>query len=645
MKVALVVFGLCVGGLSWSAASRKAFDFRYDVLPFLQRQGCASAYCHGGGTGQGGFKLSLFGGAPLDDYGAITTQFGGRRVDVRDPAQSLLLQKGLGRLEHGGGRRLPRDGAAAQALSAWIEGGAPWQTNGGRELRGLQLRRDGARLVLMAEFDGGSEDVSARALFSSSDPLVVAVDEDGALAMQGPGLAYAIARFGTQTARLPIVNRFETRGTEGAGASFGEADTGHALDAAWQRELEVLGLQPVAPAPPSRLARRLYLDLIGRPPTPTELDRFVAAPDVAATARDLTGRPEFAMVWSEHLAEWLEVPAVDAASRRRLAAALAAGDDLRAIAARVVAGDLGNGATTGDPRDRAERVARTLLGLRVGCARCHDHPTDRWRRSEYEAFSAAFVGGGTQGQNAMVGQVFDADTGDPVPARWLSLVGGTVATQPANRDTLAAFVLDRGHGRLARHFANHVFAELFGRGLVEPLDDHRIANPARSERLLAALTAEFERGDGDLPALLRFVATSRLYALDLAADDDPRGAWFAARRVRDLSNAAYARAVAAVVGRDPSGDLGDEPLARELALRNGDFLHGLLARGGTTVDALFEFGASPGERLDELWRTVLSRAPRPEESVEFLSLASGDLAAFRDLAMALLSGREFRQER
>ncbi|MCA8963833.1 MAG: DUF1549 domain-containing protein [Planctomycetes bacterium] len=640
MKAALVVFGLCVGGLSWQPAPSKAFDFRYDVLPFLQRHGCASAYCHGGGTGQGGMRLSLFGGAPLDDYGQIAVAFGGRRIDLREPGQSLLLQKGLGRLDHGGGRRLPRDGAAARALSAWIEDGAPWQRDGGRDLRGLQLRRDGARLVAEADFDGVPEDVSDRALFSSSDPLVVDVDEEGMLATKGPGMAYAIARFGSATARLAVVNRF---GAPAAASAEGEVV--HALDAAWRRDLEALGLQPVAAAAPQRLVRRLYLDLIGRPPTPAELDRFVAQPDVEATVRELTRRPAFAAVWGAHLAEWLEVPAANVALRHRLTAALAAGETLRAIAARVAGGDLPTAAAAGDPRDRAELVARTLLGLRIGCARCHDHPGDRWQRREYEAFSAAFVAGKAGGDGAMVGQVFDADTGQPVPPRWLSLDGGSVAAQPANRATLAAFVLDRGHGRLARHFANRVFAELFGRGLVEPLDDHRLGNPARSEALLAALAAEFERSGGDLPALLLFVATSRLYALDLAPDGDPRGAWFAARRSRALSNAAYARAVGAVVGRDPAGDLGTEPLARELALRNGDFLRGVLDRGGTTIDALFEFGAAPRERLDELWRTVLSRAPRPDEVAEFLPLASADLAAFRDLAMALLSGREFRHER
>ncbi len=641
MKLTLVAFGLCIGGLSWPTTPSKAFDFRHDVLPFLQRQGCASAYCHGGGTGQGGMQLSLFGGAPLDDYGAITVQFGGRRVDLQHPEQSLLLQKGLGRLDHGGGRRLPRDGAAARALAAWIADGAPWQRDGGRELQDLQLRRDGARLLAIADFDGSSEDVSDRALFSSSDPLVVEVDEEGTVVEKAPGMAYAIVRFGSATARLPIVNRF---GAGPAAPVVGGA-AAHALDLAWGGDLQTLGLQPAAPAAPQRLARRLYLDLIGRPPTPAELDRFVATPDVEAVARDLTSRHQFAAVWGEHLAEWLEVPVSNAALRRGLTAALEAGENLRAIAARVAGGDLSNAAAIADPRDRAELTARTLLGLRVGCARCHDHPGDRWRRSEYEAFSAAFVAGAAGGGGVMVGQVFDANTGEAVQARWLALDGGSVPVTPAGRATLAAFVLDRGHGRLARHFANHVHAELFGRGLVEPLDDHRPGNPARSENLLAALAAEFERSDGDLAELLRFVTTSRLYALELAAPDDPSGAWFAARRSRALSNSAYARAVGAVVGRDPIGDLGEEPLARELALRNGDFLRTVLDRGGTTVDALFEFGASPRERLDELWRTVLSRVPRVEEVAEFLPLASADLAAFRDLAMALLSGREFRHVR
>src|SRR5690606_32932969 len=97
------------------------------VLPHLQRAGCSSAYCHGSASGQAGFRLSLFGSDPLADYGALVTELGGRRVDVAAPDRSLVLRKALGKLDHGGGRRLPRGGEAHAALRAWIAAGAPWQ--------------------------------------------------------------------------------------------------------------------------------------------------------------------------------------------------------------------------------------------------------------------------------------------------------------------------------------------------------------------------------------------------------------------------------------------------------------------------------------------------------------------------------------
>lgn len=641
MKVALGIAGAVFVASAIGDPPPRRFDFRHDILPFLQREGCASAYCHGGGTGQAGFKLSLFGGDAMADYGALVVDLGGRRIDRDNPADSLVLQKGLGRLEHGGGRVLARDGAAHRALLAWIAAGAPWQQAGGRELSRIELDVAGDQLLVRASYEGQGdrvEDVSDRVLFSSSNPLIVEVSAAGRLLRKGPGVAYAIARFGNHTARLQLASRFAADAVATAGSS-------HPLDVAWSKQLQQIGLSPAAPASPDQLARRLFLDLLGRPPTPAELDRFVAQPDVAATAADLVRRREFAAVWADLIAGWLEVAPDNVVVRSRIAAALRARRSLREIAAQVASGELPLVESRADPRDRAEYVGRALLGLRIGCARCHDHPGDRWRRDEYEAFSAAFAAPRGAARGMAVGQVFDAETGEAVAPRWLPLPGLGVPLQPAQRAGLAEFVLDRGHGRLARHFGNHLFAELFGAGLVEPRDDHRDGNPARSELLLAAIAAEFERVDGDLVALLTSLVTSRLYALAMVSADDVRSSWFAARRATQLSSTAYERAIAAVVGRDPRGVLPGEPLARELALRNGAYLRELLDGGGTTIDALFDFGGTPQERLDELWRTLLSRSPRDAEMREFTPLASAGYAAFRELAMAVLTGREFGQRR
>jgi len=641
MKAAAAVWVTAIAAWSAGSGSRaptdgRAHDFGHDVLPMLQRLGCASAYCHGGGTGQGGFKLSLFGSDPAADYAAITTEFGGRRLDLDAPDASLLLQKALGKLDHGGGRVLPRESALHERLRGWIGAGAPWRHADAGEVAELQLARTGDRLVAVALIGGRPVDVSDRALFSSTAPDLLEVTADGECRQLAAGRAFAIARFGLTTAALPFVQPLDVVAPTHA------VLPAHGLDRAFVAHLGELGLVPAPPVDAAALARRLWLDLVARPPTPHELATFVAAPDVAATVWRLCARREWAEVWGAHLARWFELPPAAVAARERLVAALARGDDLRAIAARAADGDLAVWAHHADPRDRAEHAARALLGVRIGCARCHDHPDDRWTRREHQAWSAAFAPARAAPGGVMAaGMLFDDDSGQPVPPSWLQLPGSTVAADAS----LGEFVLDPGHGQLARHLANRVFAELIGRGVVDPVDDHRPSNPPLHAGMLQALTAEFTRSQGRLADLLVFVATSRIYAMQTVPPGDARARWLAATVGRRLGEPTFARALGAVLGKDVRGALPTEPLARELALRNGAFVHGALAAGGTTVDALFEFGGSPRERLDELWRTLLSRPPRADEVALCLAAASGDGDAFRDLAAAVLCGREFGERR
>ncbi len=654
--------GLVAAASLLSPAARPArLDFTHDVLPILQRQGCSSAYCHGSATGRAGFQLSLFGSDPAADYAAITTQLGGRRVDLRDADLSLFLQKALGGLDHGGGRRVVRDGAAHRALRDWIAAGAPWRAGEPRHLHALHVDVRGERVVVEATFrmlaNATAEacdvvqDVTDTALFSSTDPTVVDVDADGRVAERGPGQAHLMARFGNLTAVTRILRPFAV-----PIAALPQRPA-HALDRAWLAHLTELGLLPATSVDALQLARRLHMDLVGRPPTPQELDAFVARPDVPATVTRLVARGEFAEVWGAHLARWFELPEpgeeraeqADAARwREAFVASVANGESLPVLGRRVVLDDLGGLDRFGDPRDRAEYAGRTLLGMRIGCARCHDHPSDRWRREEHLAFSACFASPRPDGAGGMTaGAMFAVDSGERVEPRFLSLTptvsGGPGATN--GRAQLADFLLRRDHGAFARNACNRVFAVVFGRGLVEPLDDHRLGNPPLAAGMLDALVEEFDRCEGRLPALLTFLLTSAAYAAPGAMADGPDAAHLAARASRPLAPDAYLRALAAVVGWPGRASLPSSPLARELALRNGPLVHELLAAGGTTIDATYELCNTPHERLVELWRTVLSRSPRADEADRFQPLAAQDLPAFRDLAYALLTGREFGHRR
>ena len=424
----------------------------------------------------------------------------------------------------------------------------------------------------------------------------------------------------------------------------------------------MLGLTPAEPAAPERLARRLWLDLVGRPPSPRELTRFVAdgAP-VPATADKLMATREFADVFAARLATWLEIPTTDAereperARNARLRATLhelVAGDaPLTELAKAVLAADSGFLQRHEDPRDRAEFVGRSLLGLRLGCARCHDHPNDRWRQGEHLAFSACFASPRRAPEGGMMaGVMFDAETGDTVPPRLLPLPGANEAELATDRfPALRAFVLDAAHDLFARNVVNRAFAWLLGRGLVEPLDDHRDSNPAVHEEWLSALQTEFHGGGSRLRPLLRALVTSRLYALESDAnahDDDPASHWFARRAPKPLTGDELRRALAATAGVPAAQvpTLPTSPLALRLALLNGEVLgRATLGARGNSVEMIATLGGSASEQLDELFLTCLSRRPRSEERAAFLphlEAASDGEHALRELAIALLLSRE-----
>tara|TARA_R110002072_G_scaffold241027_1_gene399478 strand:- start:5254 stop:7272 length:2019 start_codon:yes stop_codon:yes gene_type:complete len=655
-------------------------DFAHDVLPLLQRAGCASAYCHGSATGRAGFRLSLFGSDAAADYQAITTQFGGRRIDLRQPERSLILQKALGNKAHGGGRRLDADSDGYAQLRGWIAAGAPWQGEQPRELAGLRLDVVADRVVATATFrtnasNGGRQDwtrdVSHVALYSTSDPSVVDVSTDGQIRWQGPGLSHVVARFANRTAVVRLLRPFSA-----AAPDSSRSESGHALTRAWRAHLRELGLTSGQAISPSELARRLHLDLVGRPPTPQELDEFVAASQTANEQREaieacvqrLTQRREFAEAWGVRLAQWFELypteqrgPQAEAAARWRMALveSLAKGQSLLTIARRLVLGELKRddqaehrfGAAMvdrfADARDRAEYAGRTLLGKRIGCARCHDHPSDRWRQAEHLAFSACFAPPRADGAGGMMaGMLFDAATGDEVTPRFLALTerSAVVPTEGNRRAELVQFLLGTEHDAFAKNASNRVFAQVFGRALVEPVDEHRAGNPALDEGMLDVLVSQFHECEGRLPEMLSFLMTCDAYLAPSTQTTPAAITHLAAQPSRALSTDSFVRALTAVIGHQPRAALPDMALARELALRNGPMLRELLAESGTTIDATFEFCATPQARLVELWRTVLSRQPRAEELARFEPLAT-DLPAFRDLAFALLTGREFGHRR
>lgn len=631
-------------------------SFRFDVLPVLQRQGCASAYCHGSATGRGGFKLSLFGSDPQADWRALAVEQDGRRLDLQTPAHSLLLQKPTMSLAHGGGRRLQPGGADYERLRGWIAAGAA--SDADAPLPQLELQRQGEQLTATARFaDGSRRDVTSLCVFAATEERVVTVRDTGVLQWQGHGEAYVTARYAGCDAILRVTRPLP--GEVADDAAIGAAT--HPGDRAWLGWLAGLGLRPAAPAPPPQLARRLYLDLLSRPPAPHELRAFLALPAdsrVATTVAQLLQRPEFLATATARLAAWFEVPepqrepperqARASALRQQLQRAVADGTPLPQLGRELL--QLGQPLleSFADPRDRAEFTARAFLGVRLGCARCHDHPNDRWRRSDHQAMASLVAT--RRGADGSIESccIHDDDSGREVAPRPLPL-GAPPPPGLDPYDQLAFAVLD-GSDQFARNLCNRVLAWMLGQGLVTPADDHRLANPPVCAPLLEAMVAEWRRTGGDLRALLSFVAQSRCYAVDSAPFADAAADELAARcRARRtafaLDGDRFAASAAFVLGA-AAPPLPEASLSRRLALQNGDFLAAAVAAPGNPVDAIADFTSGDEARLRELFVLVLSRPPTAAET-EALSpqLQPDARAGLRRLARALILSREFESER
>ncbi|MBK8974405.1 MAG: DUF1549 domain-containing protein [Planctomycetes bacterium] len=678
---ALALVGLAATVVAQPAP--RATDFVLDVQPWLLVRGCATAKCHGGAGGRGGFALSLFGSDPLADHRALTLLDDARRIDLVDPERSLVLGKPARALPHRGGRRLREGDEAWTALRDWIAGGAPFRAEGGFRIAALRADpvaiEGGVRLVGIARLVDGAgetrdEPLGGRALWETSDPNVATVDADGTVRVVGPGEAWVFLRF---AARSEVVWRVVEPFAPGRAAAAPAEAARHPLDRAIDAGLAELGLGAAAgPAPDHLLARRLWLDLAGRPPRADELAAFVAAAGdaerVGRTVALLTapGTADFEEVWSERLAQMLGVESPVAlrdgppraramAVRAVIAEHVRSGEVLGRLVERLVRlGAPGFFAST-DPRDRAELTARGFLGIRIGCARCHDHPQDRWRRSDHEAFAALFAvprPAERAGDGPSPGVLFD-DRGRAVAPGLLPLASLEPVPVAAETDLapVRRFLLDDPAARrqLARHVANRTIAWLFGAGLVEPVDDLRPTNPPRCAAALDVLADELLRTGLDLRALLRFVATSETYARASVAPTDPRARalWLGVRPTRELEPWLVRRAAQRALALPATTDFA--PLASALADRLAA-LHGgpagatelldVVRTPGNLIDASLLLDPSGASGIDELFLALWSRWPaEPERAAarRALDAAASPTDGLRAVALALCNARSF----
>jgi hypothetical protein len=530
---------------------RLPVDFELDVEPVLARAGCNAGACHGKARGQNGFQLSLLGFDRDFDHNAIVKEARGRRIFPAAPEQSLLLRKPSAQLPHGGGRRLEPGSTAYETLRRWIAEGAPRRQEDVPALERITVEptertlTPGARqrLLITARYsDGTTRDVTHLATFQSNESPIAAVDADGLIkAGPIPGEAAIMARFmekfGVCNITIPLPG-------EVPADYYSQLPRFNFIDGLVWDKLARFGITPSEPASDSTFLRRAYLDVIGRLPNSEEVRSFLADPasDKRVTVIDqLLERPEYADYWANKWADLLRpnpyrtgikaVINLDAWLRDAFRRNKPYDQFVRElITAR--GSTFRNGAAVvfrdrRDPEEIAPLVSQLFLGIRLECAKCHHHPFEVWSQDDFYRFAAHFARIGRKGIGlsppisggeefiftATDGTVKHPATGEVMPPR--PLFGQTRTADPETdpRQVLAEWITSDANPYFARVIVNRVWADLMGRGLVDPVDDLRATNPPSNGPLLEALAAEFRKRKYDLKQLIRTITTSYVYGL------------------------------------------------------------------------------------------------------------------------------------
>jgi hypothetical protein len=525
-------------------------DFERDIQPILTRHGCNSGPCHGKQRGQNGFQLSLLGFDPIFDHTAIVKEARGRRIFFASPVESLLLSKPTGAVAHGGGVRLEPGSDPYEALVRWIAGGAPFAQPDTPALDHIsvlpQQRRMAAdeqqQLVVTAHYsDGSTRDVTHLAAYQSNEAPIAAVNEQGVItAGHVTGEVAVMTRYQEQFA---IVRVTVPVPGEAPAPSESLAD-GNFIDKEIAATLERLSLSASSPAPDHKFLRRAYIDIIGRTPTAEEARTFLEdpSPDKRSILIDrLLEQPEYAEHWANKWADLLRPNPYRVGIKATLNYDYWIRDAFRKnkpydefvrelITARGTTFHNGNVTLFRDRRSPDELttlVSQLFLGIRLECAKCHQHPFEVWGQDDFYSFAAYFAqfrhkGTGLSppisGSEEMVyagdsGSVKHPLTDEVMQPRPLFGEAPPVESATDLREPLAEWITSPENHFFAQTMANRVWADLMGRGLVEPVDDLRATNPPSNPELLQALGDHFRDNGFDIKALVRAIATSKAYGL------------------------------------------------------------------------------------------------------------------------------------
>ncbi len=702
-------------------SKQESVSFAFHTLPVLAKAGCSGGACHGSPNGKAGFRLSLFGFEPAIDRQSLVRALRSRRVNMVEPEHSLLLRKPTMEIPHAGGRRLQKGDGLYELLRDWIGEGCQADSEDiactGIEVfpksnRVLRLPAHTQQFRVVASFtDGSTRDVTHLSQFSLSNVNVAEVTPQGLATGFGRGETAVIIRYleHIQTPLLTFVRDVE-------GFEWNSPPQLTYVDRHVDTKLRQLQYLPTDRCSDEVFVRRVFLDVCGMLPSPEEVVAFGEDARPGKRKRlidDLLARPEFAKFQAQKWGDLLRVSRKQIGLKavfkysRWLQGAVGSRmpyDDFAWQLITASGSSVENPAanyyrTAGDTLDAMETTAQLFLGTRIQCAKCHNHPFERWTQSDYYGLAAFFKRlerRKTQSADEVI--MRNVDSGEvqhPSDGRVMMPAVPTGKANRSSRDRRQAFaewLTSKDNPYFARVEVNRIWATLLGRGIVEPFDDFRDSNPASNAPLLDALAEDFVKHEFDREHIFRVILNSRTYQASSRPNDFNRTdtRYFSRYMPRRLTAEQLVDALGDVTGSPenfqfvppgtkatwmPAPDLkphdrarlgdieflkvfgqperqsvcecdrgDDTSLGQALELLNGGFLHRKLENPSNRFHTALKEGQPHDQIVTDLYFRALARKPtEPERQASLAYIASSEdkSAALEDVCWAIINKDEF----
>ena len=531
-------------------------NFKNQIVPIFTKLGCNSGGCHGKASGQNGFKLSLLGFYPGDDYEFLVKEGRGRRLSAASPGESLLLLKAVGRSPHGGGKRMDVDSHEYRLIYRWVEQGMPRGSATDPVVSSIKCypitrvmdRGSDQQITTLATYsDGTVEDVTRMALYEANDTEMAEATVTGLIkTLDLAGEVAIMARYQGQ------VSTFRATIPLGAAVANLPAEK-NLVDKAVFGKLKLLGIPASPVADDATFLRRVYVDVTGGLPNAGEVAKFLADQDPKKRDKAidrLLDSSEYADYFTN---KWNMV----LRNKKR------GNDDIGSTYAfyRWIWNSLYNnkpydqfvreiiaasGQWTESPgvvwfrevdqvNEQVEDTAQLFLGLRIQCARCHHHPFEKWSQNDYYGFSAFFSRVGKKNvtlpgfvrtardrriiHNPGAATAKNPRSGDNLKPTGLGSPALDIPADHDPRQYLADWMARKDNPFFAHALVNRYWKHFFDRGIVEPEDDMRATNPPSNPELLNGLAQHFIASKFDIKGLVRLICRSNTYQLSSLPND------------------------------------------------------------------------------------------------------------------------------